>query len=176
MVHRLRLPRGATIASVIAALAAFIAAAALASEPAAASDPSPTWTLCANEGQTCTVSGTQQVRYGANGKFVYRTVTGSVACTNAVFGDPVFGLVKRCELSLSNTDTASATVYGTVKWFNDAKGYGYIVPDGGGPDVFVHFSEIAGEGFKTLTENAKVSFKLVNREKGPEAINVEIVG
>jgi CspA family cold shock protein len=61
---------------------------------------------------------------------------------------------------------------GTVKWFNDAKGYGFIQPDGGGKDVFVHHSSIAGEGFKTLAEGAKVEFEPQEGQKGPEAGNV----
>ena len=102
MAHRLRLPGRAIIASLTAALAAFLAATAIASEPAAAADSPPAWTLCANEGQTCTVTGTQQVRYGASGTFLYRTVTDSIACTNAAFGsDPVPWIVKRCEVGPS---------------------------------------------------------------------------
>jgi CspA family cold shock protein len=61
---------------------------------------------------------------------------------------------------------------GTVKWFNDAKGYGFIAPEDGSKDVFVHFSNIAGEGFKSLTEGAKVEFEVREGEKGPEALNV----
>jgi len=61
---------------------------------------------------------------------------------------------------------------GTVKWFNDAKGYGFITPDEGGKDLFVHFSNIGGEGFKTLTEGSKVEFESREGTKGPEAINV----
>jgi CspA family cold shock protein len=64
---------------------------------------------------------------------------------------------------------------GTVKWFNDSKGYGFIEPDGGGKDVFVHFSQIAGEGFKTLREGAKVEFETREGAKGPEATNVQII-
>ena len=61
---------------------------------------------------------------------------------------------------------------GTVKWFNDAKGYGFIQPAEGGKDLFVHHSQIAGEGFKTLSEGAKVEFETREGTKGPEATNV----
>ena len=61
---------------------------------------------------------------------------------------------------------------GTVKWFNDAKGYGFIQPEDGGMDLFVHHSQIAGEGFKTLAEGAKVEFEAREGQKGPEASNV----
>jgi CspA family cold shock protein len=61
---------------------------------------------------------------------------------------------------------------GTVKWFNDAKGYGFIAPEDGGKDLFVHHSNIAGDGFKSLTEGAKVEFESREGQKGPEAINV----
>ena len=62
---------------------------------------------------------------------------------------------------------------GTVKWFNDQKGYGFIAPDEGEKDLFVHHSNIAGNGFKTLAEGAKVEFERREGAKGPEAINVE---
>jgi len=62
---------------------------------------------------------------------------------------------------------------GTVKWFNDAKGFGFIQPDGGGPDAFAHFSAIAMDGFKTLKEGARVSFELNNGPKGLMAINIQ---
>jgi CspA family cold shock protein len=61
---------------------------------------------------------------------------------------------------------------GTVKWFNEAKGYGFITPEDGSKDLFVHFSNIATDGFKSLTEGAAVSFEARQGQKGPEAVNV----
>jgi CspA family cold shock protein len=61
---------------------------------------------------------------------------------------------------------------GTVKWFNESKGFGFITQDNGGADVFVHFSAIKGSGFKTLAEGQKVSFDLQSGPKGPQASNV----
>ena len=61
---------------------------------------------------------------------------------------------------------------GTVKWFNDSKGYGFITPDGGTKDVFVHHSNVSGEGFRSLAEGARVSFEEREGAKGPEATNV----
>ncbi len=62
-------------------------------------------------------------------------------------------------------------IEGTVKWFNDGKGFGFLSHEGG-PDVFVHHSEIRGEGFKSLTEGQKVQFEIVESPKGPRASNV----
>jgi cold shock protein len=61
---------------------------------------------------------------------------------------------------------------GTVKWFNDAKGYGFIAPEGGGKDLFVHHTAIVGAGFKSLAEGAKVEYEAAEGQKGPEAKNV----
>ena len=62
---------------------------------------------------------------------------------------------------------------GTVKWFNDAKGFGFIEPDGGGADVFAHFSAISMEGFKTLKQGSRVSFEVTEGPKGQLAQNIQ---
>ena len=64
---------------------------------------------------------------------------------------------------------------GIVKWFNDDKGYGFITPDDGGKDLFVHHSGLLGEGFKSLAEGAKVEFEPSEGQKGPQATNVRAV-
>jgi len=64
---------------------------------------------------------------------------------------------------------------GTVKWFNESKGFGFITPTDGGKDVFVHFSEIQAEGFKVLTEGQSVTFNVENGPKGPQATRVTSV-
>jgi len=61
---------------------------------------------------------------------------------------------------------------GTVKWFNDDKGFGFITPDEGGKDLFVHHSGINSDGFRTLNEGARVSYDAESGEKGPKAVNV----
>ncbi|QWF81259.1 cold-shock protein [Amycolatopsis sp. CA-230715] len=64
---------------------------------------------------------------------------------------------------------------GTVKWFNSEKGFGFITPDSGGGDVFVHYSEIQGNGFRTLEENARVEFEIGQGQKGPQATSVTVI-
>ena len=65
---------------------------------------------------------------------------------------------------------------GTVKWFNEAKGYGFITPEDGSKDLFVHYSNIQGAGYKTLNEGATVEYESRPGQKGPEAINVTVTG
>jgi len=76
---------------------------------------------------------------------------------------------KRNTFFLGNLQMAT----GTVKWFNDSKGFGFITPDGGGDDLFAHFSEIRSEGFKSLQENQKVSFEAKKGPKGMQASNIQ---
>jgi CspA family cold shock protein len=68
------------------------------------------------------------------------------------------------------------TETGTVKWFNEGKGFGFIAPDGGGKDLFAHFKEIQGSGFKTLTENQRVQFEVTQGQKGLQASNIRSLG
>jgi len=65
-----------------------------------------------------------------------------------------------------------STKLGTVKWFNEAKGFGFIAPDDGGKDLFAHFSQIQSQGFKTLVENQRVQFEVTQGQKGPQASNI----
>jgi CspA family cold shock protein len=64
---------------------------------------------------------------------------------------------------------------GTVKWFNDAKGYGFIEPEGGGEDIFAHFSAIQMTGFRTLKQGSRVSYDLVDGAKGKQALNIQML-
>ncbi len=64
---------------------------------------------------------------------------------------------------------------GTVKWFNDDKGFGFITPDEAGKDLFVHHSAIAAEGFRSLAEGARVSYEAEAGDKGPKAVNVQAI-
>jgi cold shock protein len=72
----------------------------------------------------------------------------------------------------ANEDGEEGMSTGTVKWFNDAKGYGFITPDDGGEDLFAHFSAIQMNGFKTLKEGQKVNFEVVQGPKGKQASNI----
>lgn len=73
------------------------------------------------------------------------------------------------------TGLDAPTKQGTVKWFNDAKGYGFITVDDGGPDCFVHFSAVQSDGFKSLKEADRVEFEIVEGQKGLQAANVVVL-
>jgi parallel beta-helix repeat protein len=91
-----------------AAVSLFVCIAAVFAVPAGASAQTSEWTTCASEGGYCAFSGTQEVRYGANGYYVYKTLSGGTACTNSVFGDPILGTGKTCALRAS-TSTSTST-------------------------------------------------------------------
>jgi cold shock protein len=73
----------------------------------------------------------------------------------------------------SSGDKNMSTETGIVKWFNDAKGFGFITPDSGGGDLFIHFQDIQSNGFKSLAENQRVSFGRGTGPKGAKAVNVQ---
>jgi CspA family cold shock protein len=72
-----------------------------------------------------------------------------------------------------NDDMTTQT--GTVKWFNESKGFGFITPDDGGKDLFAHFKEIQGNGFKTLNENQRVEYEVAQGPKGPQATRIRTI-
>jgi CspA family cold shock protein len=80
--------------------------------------------------------------------------------------------IRHISLSIQQRGTAVMAT-GTVKWFNDSKGFGFITPDGGGEDVFAHFSTIQSKGFKTLKEGQRVVFDVVAGPKGQQASNIQ---
>ncbi len=76
---------------------------------------------------------------------------------------------------LSNLITEFVMANGIVKWFNESKGFGFITPEDGSKDLFVHFSAIVSTGFKTLAEGQKVSYTVADGQKGPSAVNVSAI-
>jgi len=76
------------------------------------------------------------------------------------------------KIYLIKDNPMSNTVNGTVKWFNESKGFGFIEQDNGGKDVFAHYSQIASSGFKTLSEGQRVSFVVTQGQKGDQASNI----
>jgi CspA family cold shock protein len=80
---------------------------------------------------------------------------------------------RNTQTDLSEQTRRQGMPHGTVKWFNDAKGFGFIQPDGGGADAFAHFSAIEMEGFKSLKEGQRVSFELIEGEKGFLALRIQ---
>lgn len=89
-------------------------------------------------------------------------------CIHASIKLLLFGLTR---LIMQGSEMAT----GIVKWFNDAKGFGFITPDEGGEDLFAHFSAINMQGFKSLKEGQRVSFDIVNGPKGKQASNIQAV-
>jgi len=78
-------------------------------------------------------------------------------------------------ISFRDNSKESQVIKGTVKWFNDAKGFGFITPEDGSKDIFVHHTAIATQGFRTLSEGQQVEFDVVQGQKGPAAANVRPV-
>jgi len=98
------------------------------------------------------------------------TTADSTSISGVLLVTVLYTAVSRLELLEERMAT------GTVKWFNDSKGYGFLTQDGGGPDVFVHYSAIDGGGFKTLQQGAKVTYEIVQTDKGLQAKQVKVVG
>ena len=101
----------------------------------------PEWTVCAEEGGQCPVSGRREVRYGANGVYVYKTLTDGTACTNAVFGDPIYGTVKECAIRVPPppTDWTFCAAEGGVCAFTGAREVRY-----GADGVYVYQTLLDG--------------------------------
>jgi CspA family cold shock protein len=95
----------------------------------------------------------------------------------SIAGERTHGAVTRPELSVATIPRSSTMrSTGTVKWFNDDKGFGFITPEDGQKDLFVHHSAIQGSGFKSLAEGDRVEFDVVQGQKGPAAENVAKLG
>jgi CspA family cold shock protein len=94
----------------------------------------------------------------------------------STFGVDVIGTdLGRDFLGRGSSGRGVGMAQGTVKWFNADKGFGFIAQDGGGDDVFVHFSAIQSGGYRSLEENQRVEFEITRGQKGPQADNVRVV-
>jgi CspA family cold shock protein len=87
----------------------------------------------------------------------------------------VRGMVLRINFVRQIGNSSMTTQTGTVKWFNESKGYGFIAQDAGGADLFAHFRDIQGNGFKTLVENQRVEFEVKQGQKGLQAANIRVL-
>jgi CspA family cold shock protein len=91
-------------------------------------------------------------------------------CNKIVLASPLPKIIEPATATFKEGVSFMST--GKVKWFNESKGYGFIEPEGGGRDIFVHYTSIHGDGYKTLSEGQTVEFDIVQGEKGPQASNV----
>jgi cold shock CspA family protein len=93
--------------------------------------------------------------------------------TQVTLLDPLAQRRTSCDFRAIPTRKRNNMASGKVKWFNESKGFGFITPDGGGADLFAHYSEIVGSGFKTLQENQAVEFVVKQGPKGPQASQIK---
>ncbi len=116
-------------------------------------------------------SNTDQLGYSAGRIAADAGWTPVIMLSREITDDQIRSRRRTPTISIHKRSTALRTT-GTVKWFNDEKGFGFITRDDGEKDVFCHFSAVQGEGFKSLSEGQKVEFDIVDGQKGPAAENV----
>jgi CspA family cold shock protein len=92
-----------------------------------------------------------------------------LACLYRASASAARFFIQRKSVSTNSTET------GTVKWFNDGKGFGFIAPETGGKDLFAHFKEIRGDGFKSLSEGQRVTYEVTQGQKGLQASNIRVI-